>query len=113
MSEISREELPELRLHGDFAAEAIQMNSTGTERDKLISAFLAGIKYERRHPRGGSTITFTLPTELEHVEIEVIKFTIGYYHGDKKAAAKALGISLKTIYNKLEKDQARARSARP
>jgi DNA-binding NtrC family response regulator len=107
MSEISREELQTLRMQGDFAAEAIQMNSTGTERDKLISAFLAGIKYQRRHPNGGSTITFTLPTEMEHVEIEIVKFTIAYYHGDKKAAAKALGVSLKTIYNKLEKEKQR------
>jgi DNA-binding NtrC family response regulator len=105
MSEISRDELETLRMQGDFAAEAIQMNSTGSERDKLITAFLAGVKYERRHPHGKATITFTLPAEMEHVEIEIVKFTVGYYHGDKKAAAKALGVSLKTIYNKLEKDR--------
>lgn len=58
-----------------------------------------------------STITFTLPVDLEHVEIEVIKFTIAYYHGDKKAAASALGISLKTVYNKLEKEQERENAA--
>src|SRR5688572_8399677 len=105
MSEISREELPTLRMQGEFAAEAIQMNSTGTERDKLISAFIAGIKYQRRHPHGEPTITFTVPTDLERVEIEIVKFTISFFHGDKRAAAKALGISLKTVYNKLEKDK--------
>lgn len=107
MSEISREELETLRMHGDFAGEAIQMNSTGSERDKLVSAFMAGIKYERRHPHGRHSITFTLPVDLEHVKIEVIKFTIAHYGGDKKAAAKALGISLKTIYNKLETEERR------
>lgn len=59
-----------------------------------------------------STITFTLPVDLEHAEIELIKFTIAYYHGDKRSAATALGISLKTIYNKLAKEEARARGER-
>lgn len=50
-------------------------------------------------------ITFTLPISLDTAEISLIKATINYFHGDKKAAANALGISLKTIYNKLERER--------
>lgn len=46
-----------------------------------------------------------IPTKLEDVELAVIKATIAHFNGDKKAAAKALDVSLKTIYNKLEKER--------
>ncbi len=49
-------------------------------------------------------ITFPIPMSLARIEYEVIKFTIAYYKGDKRAAADALGISLKTIYNKLKQE---------
>jgi two-component system response regulator HydG len=54
-------------------------------------------------------VGFTLPVDLEHAEIEIIKATIKYYEGDKKRAAIALGISLKTIYNKLEREEQRCK----
>lgn len=55
-------------------------------------------------------VIFPIPTSLEHVEMMMIKSTITFFHGDKKAAAKALGVSLKTIYNKLEKERPRFKS---
>lgn len=48
-------------------------------------------------------VTFTLPVDLEAAEQIIIMTTIAYYKGDKRQASVALGISLKTIYNKLEK----------
>jgi DNA-binding NtrC family response regulator len=38
---------------------------------------------------------------LAAVEEQLILETLKHYHGDKEAAAKVLGISLKTIYNKI------------
>ena len=55
------------------------------------------------------TITFPIPVRLDRIVIEVVKATIGYYKGDKRAAAKSLGISLKTVYNKLERENARVK----
>lgn len=49
------------------------------------------------------SVTFTLPIELAAAEEELIVRTIAYYKGDKRQASIALGISLKTVYNKLEK----------
>ena len=51
------------------------------------------------------TVTFPIPMKLEDVELSVIKATITHFHGDKKAAAEALGVSLKTVYNKLKGEQ--------
>lgn len=51
------------------------------------------------------TVTFPIPIKLEDVELHVIRATIQHFHGDKRAAADALGISLKTVYNKLKGEQ--------
>lgn len=52
-------------------------------------------------------VVFPIPSSLEYVEMMMIKSTLAYFNGDKKAAAKALGVSLKTIYNKLGQDKTR------
>lgn len=41
-----------------------------------------------------------LPT-LDEIERSVIEFRLQHFDGNKTAAAESLGISLKTIYNKL------------
>lgn len=48
-------------------------------------------------------VAFTLPVSLEAAEAVIIKATLNYFKGDKRKASDTLGISLKTIYNKLEK----------
>lgn len=52
-----------------------------------------------------ATITFQIPTDLERVKRDLVKLTVDHYNGDKKMAAKALGVSLKTIYNFLSKEK--------
>ena len=42
-------------------------------------------------------------SSLPEVERRAILATVEYTEGDKKAAAEALGISLKTLYTKLKK----------
>lgn len=49
-------------------------------------------------------VTFMLPVRLEKAEATIIKATLNYFKGDKRATAKSLGISLKTVYNKLGKE---------
>jgi len=52
------------------------------------------------------SLTFTnsdgfLPRPLAEIEREYVLAALDYHGGDKKAAASSLGISLKTIYNRL------------
>ena len=42
-------------------------------------------------------------TSLAHAERELILSTVENYGGDKNQAAQVLGISLKTLYNRLHK----------
>lgn len=46
---------------------------------------------------------FTVGDSLEQVELTLIQATLEYFNGNKRRAAQSLGISLKTIYNRLNK----------
>jgi DNA-binding NtrC family response regulator len=48
---------------------------------------------------------FPSTTYIDQVERQMIMATLEEYHGNKRLAAEVLGISLKTIYNKLKKYQ--------
>jgi DNA-binding NtrC family response regulator len=56
-----------------------------------------------QNDRTGSrqVVEFEVGTPLEEVEQQLIIATLDRYRGDKRRAAKALGVSLKTIYNRL------------
>lgn len=43
----------------------------------------------------------TIPMRLADVEREVILHTLEHYYGDKPRTVAALGISLRSLYNKL------------
>ncbi|MDZ7644499.1 MAG: helix-turn-helix domain-containing protein [Woeseiaceae bacterium] len=53
----------------------------------------------------GSTdfIRLNVATPLKEVERRAILSTLEHFGGDKKKAAKALGVSLKTLYNRLKR----------
>lgn len=51
----------------------------------------------------GPDVPSTEIKPLEQVESREIKHALKYYEGDKPAVAKALDISLKTLYNKIKK----------
>jgi DNA-binding NtrC family response regulator len=58
------------------------------------------------HPNKTETSTqFPSTTYIDQVERQMIMATLEEYHGNKRLAAEVLGISLKTIYNKLKKYQ--------
>ena len=52
-------------------------------------------------PQERTVIEVEVGTPLEEVERRLIFATLDRYHGNKRRTAKALGISLKTIYNRL------------
>lgn len=47
-------------------------------------------------------MSFPVGTPLEEIEREVIRQTLSFYDGDKRRAAQALGVNLRTIYRKLD-----------
>lgn len=49
------------------------------------------------------TLTISVPTTIDEVERQLILATLEWARGVKKLAAHRLGISLKTLYNKLDR----------
>ena len=49
----------------------------------------------------GEALTVSLGTPIADVEKRLIQATLEHYDGDKKRTSEALGISLKTLYNRL------------
>lgn len=49
------------------------------------------------------TLTISVPTTIDEVERQLILATLEWVRGVKKLAAHRLGISLKTLYNKLDR----------
>ena len=58
-----------------------------------------------------STITFVVGTPMEEVERRMLFKTLAYYDNNKAKTAQVLGITTKTIYNRLSNYQASKREA--
>jgi DNA-binding NtrC family response regulator len=56
----------------------------------------------RRPSRRNGEIEVVVGTPLADVQRSLIEATLDHFAGDKRAAAAALGVSLKTLYNRLE-----------
>jgi two-component system, NtrC family, response regulator HydG len=104
--QFSPEVLELLRLHAwpgnvrelqNAVARAHVLAGETIEPDDLPPGVIEGGPIDRAHLR----IAVGLP--LTEVERRAILATVEQLAGDKKAAAKALGISLKTLYTKLKK----------
>ncbi|HTA64469.1 MAG TPA: helix-turn-helix domain-containing protein, partial [Xanthomonadaceae bacterium] len=64
------------------------------------------VDFETRRPRDpiaedAHSITFLVGTPLDEIERRVLLKTLAHYGNNKLKAAEALGISVKTIYNRL------------
>ncbi len=57
---------------------------------------------ETHSTTGGATLSFAVGTPLSDIEMRVIKETLRHTRGDKRLAAKLLGIATRTIYRRLE-----------
>jgi DNA-binding NtrC family response regulator len=59
-------------------------------------------------PESAHALTFRIGTPLEEMERRMVLKTLAYYGQDKTKTARALGVSVKTIYNKLVRYQTEA-----
>jgi two-component system response regulator HydG len=57
-------------------------------------------------PVGAPAVTVPIGTPLEEVERLVIRETLRHTRGDKNLAARLLGVAARTIYRKLDRDEA-------
>jgi DNA-binding NtrC family response regulator len=57
---------------------------------------------KRRRAGSGSTFELRLGVSLDDAERELIMRTLEFAGGNKSQAAQILGVSLKTLYNRLE-----------
>lgn len=70
--------------------------------EELSAACLPDLSEKWERVPDGAPI-FTVGDSLEEVERTLIAATLEYFKGNKRRAAQSLGISLKTIYNRLNK----------
>ncbi len=57
-------------------------------------------------PEDGGALRVAVGTRIADVEKRLIEATLTHYDGDKRQTSEALGISLKTLYNRLNEYQA-------
>lgn len=70
--------------------------------DQTIGVAALGADFEEREPAKGATLAVPVGTSLAEVDRQIIFATLDLCDGVKKRAAAILGISLKTLYNRLE-----------
>jgi DNA-binding NtrC family response regulator len=57
----------------------------------------------QKHAKNFSSTTSNSPQKLDDIEREHILMTLQHYNGNKSKTSVALGVTLKTLYNKLNK----------
>ena len=105
---ISREALNALEVY-DWGGNVRELESVIEQAIVLTQADSIGLEdlpasIQPREISRGKSITLPLGTPMEEVERRVICETLKMTSGDKELAAKLLGISSRTIYRKLGKD---------
>jgi DNA-binding NtrC family response regulator len=81
-------------VHRAFILAGREIDAEAIEAIDLLSE-------EEAPGSGGETLEVPVATEIAQVEKRLILATLDHFGGDKKKSAKALGISLKTLYNRL------------
>jgi len=82
--------------------------------DELMTPDLVGEApaSARSGPAGAASFKVTVGSSIKDVERRLIESTLATHDGDKARTAKVLGISLKTLYNRLKLYEARDVAAR-
>ncbi len=69
--------------------------------DEVLQYDPIGPRKSRPADRRADALAFAIGTPLSEAQRELISATLEYHGGDKRRAAETLGISLKTLYNRL------------
>src|SRR3954469_7016851 len=81
---------------------AVQRAFIMADTDVTFDARASGSPAARKSAgNGGPLLQFAVGTPLEDIEREVIVATLEHCHGRKRETAELLGVSLKTLYNRL------------
>jgi two-component system response regulator HydG len=70
---------------------------------------VAGVGFERAAPLRDDSAVIEPGRAIRDVERELIMKTLEHFNGNKRAAARTLGVSLKTLYNRLNEYRAMPR----
>lgn len=101
----SSEALDVLRLH-DWPGNVRELKNAVSRAHILASDTIHPDDLPGNIPSGGSIsgdyLRFPIGYSLKELERRMILATLEHYEGDKPKTAKALGISLKTLYNRLK-----------
>jgi DNA-binding NtrC family response regulator len=100
---LSRRALDVLRAHswpGNVRELATVIQRAYILADRHIEVPAAQLAAGAAGARGGS-LRFAVGTPLAAAQRELIYATLAHFGGDKRRTARALGISLKTLYNRL------------
>jgi DNA-binding NtrC family response regulator len=81
---------------------AVQRAFIMADADVMFDARAHGTANARKAPlSSGPLLQFAVGTPLQDIEREVIVATLEHCHGRKRETAELLGVSLKTLYNRL------------
>ena len=80
---------------------AVQRAFIMADAEVVFDVRANGATHARKSQTGGPLLQFAVGTPLEAIEREVIVATLEHCHGRKRETAELLGVSLKTLYNRL------------
>ncbi len=107
----SRAALQQLAAHA-WPGNVRELKSTVSraylQADQVIDTPFASLpRPHARARRRDGVVEVAVGTPLAHAQRELIEATLDHFGGDKRRAARSLGVSLKTLYNRLDAYRAR------
>jgi transcriptional regulator with PAS, ATPase and Fis domain len=80
----------------------VMMPKENSKRKSVITLDDVPVEIQK-HAKNFSSTTSNSPQKLDDIEREHILLTLQHYNGNKSKTSVALGVTLKTLYNKLNK----------
>lgn len=90
---------------------AVQRGYILGEKTVELAAPLASTRGPARPTVKEGVLSLSVGVTLADAQRAMILATLEHFHGDKRQAAKTLGVSLKTLYNRLDLYQSTAAAA--
>jgi DNA-binding NtrC family response regulator len=115
--ELTEEALEKIRQHG-WPGNVRELKNC-IQRAFILADALVDIEHlvtlprEETTSRSGDCLRFAIGTSLTDMERETIFATLDHCRGNKRRTAEILGVSLKTLYNRLTEYAASGQSAAP